>query len=114
MVRPEGHLANIGVHGEPATLRLEDLWTRNLAITTGLVDTFSTPALLRMLAYGQLDPGPLVTHRFPLTDMLAAYDVFSRPAETGALKVVLTRSCPDGGGAAGQPGVDRRPERAQC
>jgi len=92
MVRPGGHLANIGVHGAPATLHLEDLWIRNLTITTGLVDTFSTPTLLAMLTHGQLDPAPLVTHQFSLHDMLAAYDVFSRAAETGALKVLLTRS----------------------
>jgi alcohol dehydrogenase len=92
MVRPGGHLANIGVHGAPATLHLEDLWIRNLTITTGLVDTFSTPTLLGMLASGQLDPAGLVTHQFTLDDMLAAYDVFSRPAETGALKVLLSRS----------------------
>jgi alcohol dehydrogenase len=92
MVRPGGHLANIGVHGAAATLHLEDLWIRDLTITTGLVDTFSTPTLLAMLARHQLDPAALVTHQFTLDDMLAAYDVFSRPAETGALKVLLTRS----------------------
>jgi alcohol dehydrogenase len=92
MVRPGGHLANIGVHGAPATLHLEDLWIRNVTITTGLVDTSSTPTLLAMLARHQLDPSALVTHHFDLHDMAAAYDVFSRPAETGALKVLLTRS----------------------
>jgi alcohol dehydrogenase len=92
MVRPGGHLANIGVHGAPATLHLEDLWIRNVTITTGLVDTFSTPTLLAMVAGHQLDPGPLVTHHFDLHEMAAAYDVFSRAADTGALKVLLTRS----------------------
>jgi alcohol dehydrogenase len=92
MVRPGGHLANIGVHGAPATLHLEDLWIRNLTITTGLVDTFSTPTLLTMLAHRQLDPTAIVTHHFALDDMMSAYDVFSRPGETGALKVLLTRS----------------------
>ena len=28
LVRPGGHVANIGVHGKPATLHLERLWTR--------------------------------------------------------------------------------------
>ncbi|GAA4323946.1 zinc-dependent alcohol dehydrogenase family protein [Streptomyces venetus] len=89
MVRPGGHVANIGVHGKPATLHLEDLWTRNVTITTGLVDTYSTPTLLRMAATGRLPTGRLVTHTFPLTDMEEAYDVFARAADTGALKVVL-------------------------
>ena len=57
LVRPGGHVANIGVHGKPATLHLEDLWIRNVTITTGLVDTYSTPTLLRMLTAGQLDVG---------------------------------------------------------
>ncbi|MER5402798.1 zinc-dependent alcohol dehydrogenase family protein [Streptomyces sp. NPDC002599] len=89
MVRPGGHVANIGVHGKPATLHLEDLWIKNVTITTGLVDTHSTPTLLRMAAAGRLPTAELVTHTFPLDDMETAYDVFSRAADTGALKVVL-------------------------
>ncbi|MER5995322.1 MULTISPECIES: alcohol dehydrogenase catalytic domain-containing protein [Streptomyces] len=89
MVRPGGRLANVGVHGGPATLHLEDLWIKNVTITTGLVDTYSTPTLLRMAAAGRLPTGPLVTHTFPLDHMQEAYDVFGNAAETGALKVVL-------------------------
>ncbi|MFF4537182.1 zinc-dependent alcohol dehydrogenase family protein [Streptomyces aureus] len=89
MVRPGGHVANIGVHGRPAALHLEDLWIKNVTITTGLVDTHSTPTLLRMAAAGRLPTSQLVTHTFPLNDMEKAYDVFSRAADTGALKVVL-------------------------
>jgi alcohol dehydrogenase len=91
LVRSGGRVANIGVHGKPASLHLERLWIRNITITTGLVDTHTTPTLLRMLAAGQLAPGNMITHRFPLGDMAQAYEVFSRPAETGALKVLLTR-----------------------
>ncbi|MEU0443147.1 zinc-dependent alcohol dehydrogenase family protein [Streptomyces sp. NPDC006186] len=91
MVRPGGHVANVGVHGRPATLHLEDLWIKNLTITTGLVDTHSTPTLLRMAAAGRLPTPQLVTHTFPLDHMEQAYDVFGRAADTGALKVVLAR-----------------------
>ncbi|KRD19454.1 MULTISPECIES: zinc-dependent alcohol dehydrogenase family protein [unclassified Streptomyces] len=89
MVRPGGHVANVGVHGKPATLHLEDLWIKNVTITTGLVDTRSTPTLLRMAAAGRLPTAQLVTHTFPLDRMEEAYDVFARAAATGALKVVL-------------------------
>ena len=92
LARPDGHIANIGVHGEPATLHLEDLWIRNVTITTGLVDTSSTPTLLRLVTGHQLDAGRFVTHHFRLDQFEEAYDVFGRAAETGALKVVLTRS----------------------
>jgi alcohol dehydrogenase len=92
LVRPGGHVANIGVHGKPATLHLEDLWIRNVTITTGLVDTYSTPTLLRLAQGAQIDAGRFVTHRFDLDEFDAAYDVFSRAGDTGALKVVLTRS----------------------
>ena len=91
VVRPGGRVANIGVHGAPATLHLETLWSRNVTITTGLVDTSSTPRLLGMVASGQLDVSRLVTHRFQLHEMAAAYRVFSEAAETHALKVMLTR-----------------------
>lgn len=89
MVRPGGHVANVGVHGKSAVLHLEDLWIKNVTITTGLVDTFSTPTLLRMMAGGRLPASSMVTHTFPLEQMEEAYDVFSRAADTGALKVVL-------------------------
>ncbi|WP_329600069.1 zinc-dependent alcohol dehydrogenase family protein [Streptomyces pseudovenezuelae] len=89
MVRPGGHVANVGVHGKPATLHLEDLWIKNVTLTTGLVDTSSTPTLLRMAAAGRLPTASMVTHTFPLDSMEEAYDVFGRASETGALKVVL-------------------------
>jgi alcohol dehydrogenase len=92
LVRPGGHVANIGVHGKPAILHLESLWIKDVTITTGLVDTSSTPTLLRMLGAGQLDVGPMVTHRFALDDFEEAYRVFADAADTGALKVVLSRS----------------------
>jgi alcohol dehydrogenase len=89
LIRPGGRVANIGVHGKPATLHLEKLWTRDVTITTGLVDAYTTPTLIRLLAGGQLKTNPLVTQRFALEDMTAAYDTFTRAGETGALKVVL-------------------------
>ena len=92
LVRPGGHVANIGVHGKPATLHLESLWIKNVTITTGLVDTSSTPTLLRMLEAGQLDVSHMVTHRFTLDEFERAYQVFGDAADTGALKVVLHRS----------------------
>jgi alcohol dehydrogenase len=91
LVRPGGHVANIGVHGKPATLHLEELWIKNITITTGLVDTYTTPTLLGMLATGQLSPGGMITHRYPLDAIAEAYDTFSRAGETGALKVLMTR-----------------------
>jgi alcohol dehydrogenase len=90
LIRPCGHLANIGVHGRPATLHLEQLWSRNVTITTGLVDTSSTPTLMRLIGH-QLDVGRFVTHQFAMEHMLAAYDTFARAADTGALKVVVTQ-----------------------
>jgi alcohol dehydrogenase len=90
LVRPGGTVANIGVHGKPVTLHLEDLWIKNVTITTGLVDTYSTPTLLRLLASRQLDLGQLVTHRFTMSDFMRAYEVFANASETEALKVVIT------------------------
>ncbi|MFD8478085.1 zinc-dependent alcohol dehydrogenase family protein [Kitasatospora sp. NPDC059673] len=92
VVRPGGHVANVGVHGRPAVLHLEDLWIKDITITTGLVDTDSTPLLLDLLATGRLDVTGLVTHRFGLDEMPDAYDVFGNAAETGALKVALFRA----------------------
>ena len=82
----------LGVHGEPATLHLEELWIKNITITTGLVDAYSTATLLDLLATHQIDAGRFVTHHFTLDEFDAAYDVFGRAADTGALKVVLSRT----------------------
>lgn len=91
LVRPGGHVANIGVHGKPVTLHLETLWTRDVTITTGLVDTYSTPTLLRLVASRQIDARQFATHHFRLDEMIDAYDVFARATDTGAVKVILTR-----------------------
>jgi alcohol dehydrogenase len=89
LVRPGGHVANIGVHGKPATLHLEKLWLRDVTITTGLVDTYSIPQLLSLIQGGRLDPTVFATHHFPMSDVMSAYDVFADAATTKALKVVL-------------------------
>jgi alcohol dehydrogenase len=89
LVRPGGRVPNIGVHGSPATLHLERIWIKDLTITTGLVDTYSTPELAGLVASAKIDVSPMITHRFAMDEFDAAYDVFSRPKETGALKVLL-------------------------
>src|SRR4051794_16026050 len=90
IVRPGGHVANVGVHGHSATLHLETLWIKGVTITTGLVDTITTPQLLKLIESRRLDPTPFATHRFSLSQTEEAYDVFAAAAETHALKVVLT------------------------
>ena len=92
LVRPGGHVANIGVHGHSVTLHLETLWIRDVTITTGLVDTFSIPQLMRLIVNGRLDPSLFATHRFGLEDSMSAYDTFADAANSGALKVVLEGS----------------------
>jgi alcohol dehydrogenase len=89
LVRPGGRVANIGVHGHPATLHLETLWIKNVTITTGLVDTHSTPTLLKLVSEGRIDPLPFGTHNFGLGDILESYGVFADAAKTNALKMVL-------------------------
>jgi len=89
LVAPGGVIANVGVHGVKADLHLEKLWDRNVSITTRLVDTVSTPMLLKTVRSGRLDPAQLITHRFHLEEMESAYDTFGRAADTHALKVVI-------------------------
>jgi alcohol dehydrogenase len=90
LIRPGGRVANVGVHGHSATLHLERLWIRDVTITTGLVDTFTTPKLMRLIAEGRLDPTPFATHRFELDETMEAYETFADAATTNALKVVLS------------------------
>jgi alcohol dehydrogenase len=97
LIRAGGTLANVGVHGKPATLHLEKLWIRNVTITTGLVDTRTIPQLLSLIEGGRLDPTVLATHRFSMDEATAAYDVFGDAAKTHALKVVLNGTTVSGG-----------------
>ncbi len=89
VVAPGGTIANIGVHGLKVDLHLELLWDRNLTITTRLVDTVSTPMLLKVLQSKKLDASKLITHRFKLDSVLEAYEAFSHAAETRTLKVII-------------------------
>jgi alcohol dehydrogenase len=90
LTRPGARIANIGLHGKPAALHLEDQWIRDITVTTGLVDTYSIPTLLRLVSSGQLDASKLVTHRFGFDDFDAAYEVLAHAADSGAIKVVLS------------------------
>jgi alcohol dehydrogenase len=89
LVAPGGIIANIGVHGSKVDLHLESLWSRNIAITTRLVDTVTTPMLLKTVQSKKLEPKLLITHRFRFGQILDAYDTFARAASTRALKVII-------------------------
>lgn len=89
---PGGFLANIGVHGKSVTLHLEKLWHENITLTTALVDTFSIPTLLKIVESGKLHPEQLITHHFPLSEAMKAYEVFGEASRQHALKVILNLS----------------------
>lgn len=89
IIAPGGRLANVGVHGKPVELQLERLWSANITLTTRLVDTVTTPMLLKLAQSGRIDPKKLVTHRFALADIMHAYDTFGNAAQEHALKVVV-------------------------
>jgi alcohol dehydrogenase len=91
LVRPGGTVANCGVHGKPVELKLQDLWIKDVAITTGLVSATTLPMLLKLVAQGKLRSEQFATHHFKLGDIMDAYDTFGKAAETKALKVILSR-----------------------
>jgi len=90
IIRPGGTVANVGVHGKSVELKLQDLWIKDIAITTGLVSATTTPMLLKLVAQGKLAPEKFVSHRFTFDSIMDAYDTFSRAAQTKALKVIIT------------------------
>jgi alcohol dehydrogenase len=89
LVTAGGRIANIGVHGHKADLHLERLWSHNITLTTRLVDTSTSPMLLKVVASGKIDPKLLVTHHFPFDRILEAYETFGHAAQTEALKVII-------------------------
>jgi len=90
IISPGGNISNVGVHGAPVTLHIEELWIKNINISMGLVCTSTTPMLLKTVQAGKVDPSKLITHRFKLDEILDAYEVFGNAAREKALKVVLT------------------------
>jgi len=90
LVRPGGTIANIGVHGVPVSLPMQDMWIQNVTLTMGLVDTVSIPTLLKMVASGRIPAEKMGIHSFTFAQMDEAYDVFKNAAENSALKVVIT------------------------
>src|SRR3954463_6195796 len=91
MVRPGGHVANVGVHGASVDLALQDLWISDIAITMGLVSTSTTPMLLKLVAQHKLESEKFATHHFSFDQVLEAYETFGAAADTKALKVVIRR-----------------------
>jgi len=90
VVRPGGHVANVGVHGTKVDLQLQDLWIKNITLTTGLVNTNTTPMLLKTVTSGKLKPESLITHRFSFDQFMDAYDVFANAARENAMKVIIS------------------------
>lgn len=91
LIRPGASVANVGVHGKSVELKLQDLWIKDVSITTGLVSATTTPMLLKLVGQGKLKPEQFVTHRFKLDQMMEAYDIFGRAAETKSMKVAISR-----------------------
>lgn len=90
IVAPGGTIANIGVHGIKVDLHLERLWSQNISITTRLVDTVTTPMLLKTIQAKKINPKLLISHHFKFSDIMKAYDTFGRAADTQALKVIIS------------------------
>jgi len=90
IVAAGGHIANIGVHGKPVQLNLDKLWAHNITLTTGLVDTVTTPMLLKTVMSGKVQPKQLITHHFALHDVMQAYNTFGNAMKERALKVIIT------------------------
>ncbi|MFL5276329.1 MAG: zinc-dependent alcohol dehydrogenase family protein [Myxococcales bacterium] len=89
IVAAGGHIANVGVHGKSVSLKLEKLWAHNITLTTRLVDTVTTPLLLKSVLAGKLQPRRLITHEFHLEELMKAYDTFGNAAREKALKVLV-------------------------
>ena len=89
IIRPGGHIANVGVHGKSVDLKIQDLWIRNITLRTGLVNTNTTPMLLKVVLSGKIDPNKLITHQFKLADIVKAYEVFGNAAKEKAMKVII-------------------------
>jgi alcohol dehydrogenase len=90
IVRPGGHIANVGVHGKSVDFQIQKLWIQNITLTTGLVNTNTTPMLMKTVESKKLQPANLITHRFTFAEFPQAYEVFGNAAKEKALKVIIS------------------------
>ena len=89
VVRPGGHIANVGVHGKSVDLKIQDLWIKNITLRTGLVNTNTTPMLLKVVLSEKIEPKKLITHHFKLDEIMKAYEVFGNAGKEKAMKVII-------------------------
>ena len=89
IIRPGGHIANVGVHGKSVDLQIQKLWIQNITLTTGLVNTNTTPMLLKTVISGKIDPNKLITHHFKMDEILQAYEVFGNASKEKSMKVII-------------------------
>ncbi|WP_028297373.1 zinc-dependent alcohol dehydrogenase family protein [Olivibacter sitiensis] len=92
IVKPGGHIANVGVHGVKVDFEIQKLWIKNLTITTGLVNTNTTPMLIKAVSANRFDLKRLITHHFDLSEIEEAYQVFLNGAKEKALKIIINNS----------------------
>jgi alcohol dehydrogenase len=90
IVRPGGHIANVGVHGKSVDFQIQKLWIQNITLTTGLVNTNTTPMLMKTVQSKRLQPQQLITHRFTFAELPRAYEVFGNAAREKAMKVIIS------------------------
>ncbi len=90
IIRPGGHIANVGVHGKSVDLQIQNLWIQNITLTTGLVNTNTIPMLLKTVTAGKIMPSRLISHHFKLNEIMKAYEVFGNAAKEKAMKIILT------------------------
>lgn len=89
IIRPGGHIANVGVHGKSVDLQIQNLWIQNITLTTGLVNTNTIPMLLKTVISGKIIPTRLISHHFKLSEIMQAYEVFGNAAKEKAMKIIL-------------------------
>lgn len=89
--RPNAVVTVVALYDEPQVLPLPEMYGKNLTFKTGGVDGCDCAEILRLIAEGRIDTTPLITHRFPLADVEAAYRLFESRAD-GVMKVALLGS----------------------
>jgi len=91
LTKPFGCILYFGVPAVPLNgIDLKAAMLKNISILTSLHPDFERtfPLAMQWLAEGRVDLSPLVTHRFPVSQIQQAYDLF-RDRQDGAIKVLV-------------------------
>ena len=87
--RPNAIVTIVALYDKAMTLPLPDMYGKNLTFKTGGVDGCDCAEILELIKEGKIDTTPLITHKYKLSDIEKAYELFEN-RQDNVIKIAIT------------------------